>query len=138
MLVPPGDHTGARSAAPELWLRLRASPSLTGTVKISPRASMSTRLPVGDREAAAMRRLTSSQRASAHGKSPRTVMSSRRARPVSGSSVWIQPSCSNTRPSRPPDNHLTSASAKCVSCRSAPDATSYAQTFAAQSLSDTK
>ncbi len=72
---PSGDQIGARSAAPELRVRLRAEPCSTGTENISPRASISARLPVGDKDADSMYLFTFSQRVSAQGKSPRTVIS---------------------------------------------------------------
>ena len=124
MESPLGDQTGALSAAPEVRVRLRASPSSTGTVKISPRASITTRLAVGDRDAEDTRRLTSSHRVSAQGKSPRISMSSLVVRPVAGSSVWIHPSCSRTRALGPPASHFTSASVKRVTWAVSPEATS--------------
>ena len=47
--LPSGDHAGWRSAEPLELVMLRTSPFSAGMVKISPRASASTRLPVGDR-----------------------------------------------------------------------------------------
>ena len=136
-LLPSGDQTGSRSSTPELRVRLRVSPCSTGTVNTSPRAAMSARAPVGDSEADPTSSATSSQRGSAHGKSPRTVMSSFFVSPVAGSSVWIHPSCSNTSPSGPPFSHFTSASVKCVTWRSSLVPTSYDHTLLAQSRSET-
>src|SRR5437879_4406939 len=49
--VPSGDHAGLRSFAPGVLVRLRISPFSAGTVRISPRASNTARVPVGDRPA---------------------------------------------------------------------------------------
>ena len=49
--LPSGDQAGSRSAAPGELVRLRTSPFLAGTVRISPRASKTARTPVGDRPA---------------------------------------------------------------------------------------
>ena len=45
---PSGDHAGSRSATPGVCVRLRTSPLRAGTVNISPRASNTARVPVGD------------------------------------------------------------------------------------------
>src|SRR4029079_17095271 len=73
---PSGDHAGSRSADTLECVRLRTSPLSTGIVKISPRASTSARLPVGE-IAILLRRLdTSSHRGIIHGKSPVAVIAS--------------------------------------------------------------
>src|SRR5262245_6916058 len=46
--LPSGDQAGSRSAVPGEFVRLRVSPFSAGTVRISPRASNSARLPDGD------------------------------------------------------------------------------------------
>ena len=46
--VPSGDQAGVRSAAPEVRVRFLTSPFSAGTVKISPRASNTARLPEGE------------------------------------------------------------------------------------------
>jgi hypothetical protein len=66
-LAPSGDHTGARSAASELRVRLRALPFSVGTVKISPLASMRARTPVAESDTFRAEALTSIQRGWAHG-----------------------------------------------------------------------
>ena len=50
--MPSGDHDGARSCAPGVFVRLRASPFSAGTVRISPRNSNTARAPVGEMAAA--------------------------------------------------------------------------------------
>ena len=67
---PSGDHAGSRSADPLEWLRSRTSPFSAGTVKISPRASTATRLPVGEIARLLIRPVTSSQCGIIQGKSP--------------------------------------------------------------------
>ncbi len=71
---PSGDHAGWRSADPLEWVMFRTSPFSSGMVKISPRASASTRLPVGDRLMLLMRAVTSSNRVIIHGKSPAALI----------------------------------------------------------------
>ena len=73
MCVPSGDQAGARSALPLLAVRLRTSPFSAGTVKISPRASNTARLPVGDSATFCTRSTTSVQWGRAQGKSPSRV-----------------------------------------------------------------
>ena len=85
MWRPSGDHAGARSAAPEVRVRLRQSPSSAGTVKMSPRASKRARTPVGESDAFCSAPPMSSQWGRSQGKSPRTVMSTRLVAPVAGS-----------------------------------------------------
>ena len=84
-VAPSGDQMGARSAAPEERERFRVSPSSAGTVKISPRASITARTPLGEREAKDTRGLTSSQRVATQGKSPWTSMARVWRSPVTGS-----------------------------------------------------
>ncbi len=48
IVFPSGDHDGLRSITPGVSVRLRTSPFSAGTVRISPRASKSARIPVGD------------------------------------------------------------------------------------------
>ena len=120
MRVPSGDQAGARSALPELRVRLRASPFSTGTVKISPRASRATLFPVGERETAATRLLTFSQRVSAQGKSPEMRMLSCRLSLVAGSRVCKYPSRSKTSAAPCPPSHFTSAPLKRVMGRRMP------------------
>src|SRR5262252_4384599 len=94
--LPSGDHAGSRSAEPLEWVRLRVSPLSEGMVKISPRASTSTRLPVGEIARLATRFDTSSHCGILHGKSPLAVMLTACSLWVLGSSSWITPACSNT------------------------------------------
>ena len=49
MDFPSGDQVGAISRTPGVSVRLRAAPSLAGTVKTSPRASNTARAALGDR-----------------------------------------------------------------------------------------
>src|ERR1051325_1928461 len=86
MYLPSGDQAGSRSAAPVEFVRLRTSPFSAGMVKISPRASTTTRLPVGDNLMLVARLLTSSQRGIIQGKSPVAVMLTTCSRPLLGSS----------------------------------------------------
>src|SRR5262245_8042556 len=72
--LPSGDHAGSRSAEPLEFDRLRTSPFSAGIVKISPRDSTTTRLPVGERARLDMRAVTSSQRGIIQGKSPLAVI----------------------------------------------------------------
>src|SRR5437762_9466537 len=71
---PSGDQAGSRSAEPLELVRLRMSPFSAGIVKISPRASTATRLPVGDSAMFVRRFETSSQFGIIHGKSPLAAM----------------------------------------------------------------
>ncbi len=71
--APSGDQAGARSAAPLVMVRSRTSPFSAGTVKISPRASNTARLPVGERAAFSIRSTASVQWGRAQGKSPSRV-----------------------------------------------------------------
>src|ERR1043165_949276 len=72
--LPSGDHAGSCSADALEFVRLRTSPLSAGIVKISPRASTATRLPVGDNVRLLMLALTSFHCAIIHGKSPVAVM----------------------------------------------------------------
>src|SRR2546423_2288715 len=84
--LPSGDHAGSRLAEPVEFVRLRTSPFSEGIVKTSPRASTTTRLPVGDNLVFVARLVTSSQRGIIHGKSPVAVMLTTCSRPLFGSS----------------------------------------------------
>src|SRR6476620_5074797 len=84
--LPSGDHKGRRSAIPELRVRLRGSPFSTGTVKMSPLASNKIRLPVGDSDTLVAWLVTFSERVSAQGKSPTTLMFTWRLLPDAASS----------------------------------------------------
>src|SRR3954468_14914681 len=94
--LPSGDHAGSRLADPLELGRLRTSPFSAGMVKISPRDSTTTRLPVGDSPRLVIRAVTSSQRAIIQGKSPAAVIATTFSRPDFGSSSWICPACSKT------------------------------------------
>src|SRR6185295_13409805 len=83
--LPSGDQAGSRSAEPLEFVRLRTSPFSAGIVKISPRASTKTRLPVGDKEMFVMRLVTSLQFGIIQGKSPAAVMLTTCSRPLFGS-----------------------------------------------------
>src|SRR5215208_4229087 len=83
--LPSGDQAGSRSAELLEFVRLRTSPFSAGIVKISPRASTTTRLPVGDNAMFVSRFVTSSQFAIIHGKSPAAVMFMIRLLPLFGS-----------------------------------------------------
>src|SRR5262252_3816602 len=91
--LPSGDHAGSRSADPLEFVRLRTSPFSAGLVKISPRDSTSTRLPVGDRPRFVMRAVTSSHRAIIQGKSPFAVIGTTLSLPDFKSNSWITPAC---------------------------------------------
>src|SRR3954463_15550619 len=84
--LPSGDHAGSRSAEPLELERLRTSPFSAGIVKISPRASTTARLPVGDRPRLDIRAVTSSQRGIIHGKSPFATIETTFSWPDFGSS----------------------------------------------------
>src|SRR5512147_2351725 len=84
--LPSGDHAGSRSAEPLEFVRLRMSPFSAGIVKISPRASTTTRRPVGDKAMFVSRFVTSSQFGIIHGKSPAAVMLTTFSLPLFGSS----------------------------------------------------
>ena len=71
---PSGDHKGMRSAVPELWVMFLTSPFSTGMVNISSQASNIIRLPVGDRKALVALLVAFSERVSAYGMSPVTVI----------------------------------------------------------------
>src|SRR6185503_8418258 len=88
---PSGDHAGSRSAEPLEFVRLRTSPLSAGIVKISPRASTTTRLPVGDNAMFVRRFETSSQFGIIHGKSPAATMLTILDLPLFGSSSYMYP-----------------------------------------------
>src|SRR5204863_8599829 len=71
--LPSGDQAGSRSAEALEFVRLRTSPFSAGMVKISPRDSTTTRLPVGERLMLDIRADTSSQRGIIQGKPPIAV-----------------------------------------------------------------
>src|SRR6476469_1800518 len=81
---PSGDHAGSRSAEPLELVRLRTSPLSAGIVKISPRASTTTRFAVGDSAMFERRFETSSQFGIIHGKSPTALMFTIDSLPVLG------------------------------------------------------
>src|SRR5438034_6967492 len=87
--LPSGDHAGSRSAELLELVRLRTSPFSAGIVKISPRDSTATRLPVGEGAMFVSRFETSSQRAIIQGKSPVAVMLTMCSRPLRGSDSWM-------------------------------------------------
>src|SRR5579863_10734067 len=126
--LPSGDQTGRRSAASQLCVRFRGLPFSTGTVKISPRASISRRFPVGDNDASAIILVTFSQCGSAQGKSPCTSIVSCVLLPLAGSSEYRYPPRSYTSADPYPVSHLISPSVPCVTCRS-PLAALQVQTF---------
>src|SRR6185436_21195069 len=84
--LPSGDHAGSRSAEALELVRLRTSPFSAGILKISPRASTTMRLPVGDSAMFDRRLLTSSQRGIIQGKSPVAVIFTTCSLPLLGSS----------------------------------------------------
>ena len=129
------DQIGARSAAPELRVRLRASPFSTGMVNTSPLEAASTRWPVAESDTSSMSSLTSSQRVAAHGMSPLAEMVSVRVSPEARSTVYKRPSRSMTRASGPAPIVLTSEPVKRVTCRRSPEAGVKAQTLLTQSRS---
>src|SRR4051812_29291240 len=118
--LPSGDHAGSCSADVDEFVRLRMSPLSAGIVKISPRASTATRLPVGDSERLLILELTSFHCGIIQGKSPSAVMLTTWSFPDFGSSRWTLPACSNTTalPSGAASRAFTSRSAKVVSCTS--------------------
>src|SRR5437870_13565411 len=67
---PPGDHAGDRSITFGEFVMFRGSPFSAGTVMISPRASNSARVALGDRCAPLRRLLTFTIRARTSGRSP--------------------------------------------------------------------
>src|SRR5262252_8589552 len=83
---PSGDQAGSRSAEPLELVRLRTSPFSEGIVKISPLASTTTRLPVGERAMLVIRLLTSSHRGIIQGKSPAALIATTCSLPLRGSS----------------------------------------------------
>src|SRR5262245_2956473 len=85
---PSGDHAGSCSADPLELDRLRMSPLSAGIVKISPRASTATRLPVGESVRLLIMFPTSFHCGIIHGKSPAAVMFTTCALPDFGSSMW--------------------------------------------------
>src|SRR5512145_3208644 len=135
---PSGDHAGSRSADPLECVRLRTSPFSAGMVKISPRASATTRRPVGDRRMFAIRLVTSSHRGIIQGKSPRALISTTDERWVLGSSAWICPPCSNTTVPAPASIDFTSKSVNFVTWVSLFDRGSNDHTFDTPSRSDRK
>src|SRR5215831_3540975 len=89
--LPSGDQAGCSSAELLECVRLRISPFSAGMVKISPRDSTATRLPVGEIARSLMRLVTSCQCGIIHGKSPEAVISTTWAFPLLGSSSWMYP-----------------------------------------------
>src|SRR5436190_21045118 len=70
MVLPSGDHDGDRSIVFGVLVITRASPFSAGTVTISPRASKSARVAVGDKWAPVRRLLTFTMRERTSGRSP--------------------------------------------------------------------
>ncbi len=136
--LPSGDHAGSRSAEPLEFVRLRTSPFSAGIVKISPRASTTTRLPVGESAMFVMRLVTSSQRGIIQGKSPAAVMFTTCCLPFFGSSSWMTPACSKTIAPVPASIVFTSKSVNFVTCTSFFAAISYDHTLATPSRSEMK
>src|SRR4029079_5432340 len=116
--LPSGDHAGSRSAAALELVRLRTSPFSAGIVKISPRDSTTTRLPVGDRPRLVIRAVTSSQRVIIQGKSPLATIGTTLSLPDFASSSWITPACSKTTAVLPASIALTSKAVNFVTCAS--------------------
>src|SRR5512143_3804361 len=139
-VLPSGDHAGSRSAEPLELVRLRTSPFSAGMVKISPRASTATRLPVGESARLLMFAVTSFHCAIIHGKSPAAVMLTTCSLPDFGSSRWMSPACSKTTalPSDAASSAFTSKSLKLVTCAIFFVFVSYVQTFATPSRSEMK
>src|SRR5258708_2781612 len=135
---PSGDQAGSRSADPLELDRLRTSPFSAGIVKLSPRASTTTRLPVGERPRFDMRAVTSSQRGIIHGKSPFAVIGTTVSLPDFGSSSWITPACSKTTVLLLASIVLTSKSVNVVTCASFLALVSKDQTFDTPSRSERK
>src|SRR4051812_19873761 len=127
--LPSGDHAGSRSADPLEFDRFRTSPFSAGMVKISPRASTTTRLPVGDRPRLDIRAVTSSHRGIIQGKSPFAVIVTTFSRPDFGSSSWIRPPCSKTIALLVESIDFTSKSVNFVTCASFLALTSKLHTF---------
>jgi hypothetical protein len=67
---PSGDQVGDISRTPGVWVRLRISPFWAGTVKTSPRASKTARLPVGERPKPSMLPRTFLKYGTVSGRSP--------------------------------------------------------------------
>ena len=116
MNFPSGDQAGSRSAEPPELVKLRTSPFSDGIVKISPRASTTTRFPVGEIAMFVKRFDTSSQRGIIHGKSPAAEMLTTCSRPLFESSSWIYPACSKTIAPAPESIDFTSKSVNLVTC----------------------
>jgi hypothetical protein len=135
---PSGDHAGSRSADALECVRFLTSPFSAGIVKISPRDSTTTRLPVGERAMLLMRAVTSSQRGIIQGKSPVAVIATTFSRPDFGSSSWICPPCSNTIAFAPASIVFTSKSVNFVTCASFFAFVSNDQTFETPSRSERK
>ena len=135
---PSGDQAGARSALALECVRLRTSPFSAGMVKISPRASTSARLPVGDSASALTRVETSFHCGIIQGKSPFTVTDTGADVPVFGSSRCNRPACSKMTTPAPDSIVLTSKSVKRVICVTAFDRPSYFHTFCTPSRSEMK
>ena len=105
---PSGDQAGVRSASPDVVVSARQSPFSAGTEKMSPRASIATRLPVGESAAAAIRPATSFHCGKSHGKSPLAVISSRLVVLARGSYRCRSPACSKTTTPAPAPMLFTS------------------------------
>src|SRR5262245_24588526 len=136
--LPSGDHAGSRSAEPLECVRFLTSPFSAGIVKISPRDSTSTRLPVGDSEMLDIDLETSSHRGIIHGKSPAAVMFTMCSLPLRGSSSWTYPACSNTTAFGPESSVFTSKSENLVTWVSFFDLVSIEKTLATPSRSEIK
>ena len=135
---PSGDHVGLRSALPLECVRLRTSPFSAGMEKISPRASTSARLPVGESDRPVTRVDTSFHCGIIQEKSPRTVMETGMARAVFGSRMCRRPACSNTTTPAPASSVFTSKSVNFVICVTAFVRPSYLNTFCTPSRSEMK
>ncbi len=135
---PSGDQAGSRSADPLEAVRFRTSPLSAGIVKTSPRASTTTRLPVGDTPRLVMRAVTSSQCGIIHGKSPTTRIGTTADFPAFGSNRCTCPPCSKTSAPPPAPSVFTSKSVNRVTCVSCLPAWAYDHTFDTPSRSDRK
>src|SRR5258708_7528563 len=114
--LPSGDHLALRSWIAQELVRLRVGPCCAGTVKISPRAQNSARLPGGATSKLAFFLLTW------RGPRGRVFMSSLmkpgtfRLLGVVRSGVYSQPPFSKTMALLPSEGNLMSKSLNSVSC----------------------
>jgi hypothetical protein len=117
--LPSGDQVGAISRTAGVSVRLRAAPSLTGTVKTSPRASKTARAALGERSTRPTFAFTSFHCGAAVSRAAPSMIGMRSDFSVVRSRRWRYPPFMKTMAPGPRLGHNTSYSVKFVTLRTA-------------------